>query len=406
VVPDCRFISIEDSGESPTLSSIMAVDPIALPDLMSLDETSIAELFYTSGSTGRPKGVMLSHRALYLHALGLVGCFDHSDTQVILHTIPLFHANGWGFPQSATMCGFKQVMVRRFDPLTVFRLLEEERGTFMILVPTMAAALLACKERRNFDLSSLRYVIIGGAAASPELVAQLETLFPGVSVFAGYGLTEASPVIGTARQKSTMTFANDDDRRRFVSSAGWPFLGVEVRVMDDSGVDVPQDGITVGEVAVRGDNVMDGYYLEPQLTRDTVVDGWLRTGDMAVWNEERCLRVVDRKKDIIISGGENIASIELEHAIQSHPEVVECAVVAAPDPRWGEIPVAIVVIRADATVTEEQLLQWAGQFVARFKLPKQFILQKDPLPKGGTGKILKYQLREQFWRDKEKRIQG
>jgi fatty-acyl-CoA synthase len=405
-IPNCRFISIEDSGESLSLPSIMAVDPIALPDLMSLDETSIAELFYTSGSTGRPKGVMLSHRSLYMHALGLAGSFDHSDTQVILHTIPLFHANGWGFPQSATMCGFKQVMVRRFEPLTVFRLIEEERATVMILVPTMAAALLACPERPRFDLSSLKQVILGGAAASPELVARLEALFPGVDIFAGYGLTETSPVIGTARKKSTMTIANDEERRRFAASAGWPFLGVEVRVIDDSGLDVPQDGVTTGEVAVRGDNVMDGYYLEPELTRDAIVDGWLKTGDMAVWNEERCLKVVDRKKDIIISGGENIASIEVEHAIQAHPDVLECAVVAAPDSRWGEIPVAIVVIRPGTAVTEEQLLEWAGKFVARFKLPKQFVFRKDPLPKGGTGKILKYQLREQFWSGKEKRIQG
>jgi fatty-acyl-CoA synthase len=151
---------------------------------------------------------------------------------------------------------------------------------------------------------------------------------------------------------------------------------------------------------------MAGYYRDPELTCDAIVGGWLRTGDMAVWNEERCLKVVDRKKDIIISGGENIASIELEHAIQAHPDVVECAVVAAPDPRWGEIPVAIVVTHSNAGVTADQLLEWAARSVARFKLPKQFVLQSDPLPKGGTGKILKHQLREQFWKGKEKRIQG
>jgi fatty-acyl-CoA synthase len=406
VLPGSRFVSIEDTGESPTLPSLMATEPMALPDLMSLDETSIAELFYTSGSTGHPKGVMLSHRSLYLHALSLAGCLEHSDSQVILHTIPLFHANGWGFPQFATMCGFKQVMVRRFDPPTVFRLIEEERASMMILVPTMAAALLACPERPRFDLSSLKQVIIGGAAASPELVAKLESFLPGSTIMAGYGLTETSPVISTARPKSTMTFAHDEARRKFTASAGWPILGVEVRVVDDTGAEVPRDGLTVGEVTVRGDNVMAGYYRDPELTRDAIVGGWLRTGDMAVWNEERCLKVVDRKKDIIISGGENIASIELEHAIQAHPDVVECAVVAAPDPRWGEIPVAIVVTHGDADVTADELLEWAARSVARFKLPKQFVLQTDPLPKGGTGKILKHQLREQFWKGKEKRIQG
>ena len=405
-VPSVRFISIEDADDSPDLSSLMTLEPLALPDLMAVDETRIAELFYTSGSTGRPKGVTLSHRSIYLHTLSLFGCLDHSDTQVVLHTIPLFHANGWGFPQFATMCGLKQVMVRRFDPAKVFSLIEEERATIMILVPTMAAALLACPERGRFDLSSLANIIIGGAAASAELVEQLETAFPGCNVFAGYGLTETSPVISTARPKSTITFADDQDRRRFAASAGWPFMGVEVRVVDSGGADVPQDGSTVGEVAVRGDNVMDGYYREPDLTANAIVNGWLHTGDMAVWNEDRCLKVVDRKKDIIISGGENIASIEIEHAIQSHPDVLECAVVAAPDARWGEIPVAIVVVREDGCVDEAALLAWAGKHVARFKLPKRFLLQREPLPKGGTGKVLKYELREQFWGGKQKRVQG
>jgi len=405
-ITDCLFIAIDGGDDEPALDRLMMSEPMVLPDLMSFDEKRIAELFYTSGSTGLPKGVMLSHRSLYLHALSLAGCLDHSDRQVILHTIPLFHANGWGFPQFATMCGLKQVMVRRFESTTVFRLIEEEQASVMILVPTMAVTLMNCPEHSNFDLSSLKSVIIGGAAASPELIARLEAFFPGSNVMAGYGLTETSPVIGTAREKSTITFENDSDRQRFAASAGWPFLGVEVRVIDSSGEDVPMDGSTIGEVAVRGDNVMDGYYLEPELTLDAMVDGWLRTGDMAAWNKERCLKIVDRKKDVIISGGENIASIEVEHAIQAHPDVIECAVVAAPDPRWGEIPVAIVVLREDSTTTVEQLLEWAGKRVARFKLPRQFVLQKEPLPKGGSGKVLKYELRERLWNGQEKRIQG
>ena len=404
-VAGCRFIAIDGPGQH-TLSALMDIDPIAIPNLMSVDETNIAELFYTSGSTGQPKGVMLSHRSLYLHALSLAGSLDHDDRQTILHTIPLFHANGWGFPQFATMCGFKQVMMRRFEPTAVFRLIEQEQATIMILVPTMAASLLSCPQRPAFDLSSLQHVILGGAASSPQMVAQLEALLPGVTIRAGYGLTETSPVISTARPKSTLTYDNAGDHQRFAASAGWPFLGVEVRVIDNDGHDVPQDGTTVGEVAVRGDNVMDGYYREAALTRDAIVGGWLHTGDMAVWDKERCLKVVDRKKDVIISGGENIASIEVEHAIQAHPDVLECAVVAAPDVRWGEVPVAIVVLDANAVLTEEELLGWAASRLARFKLPRRFVFQTEPLPKGGTGKVLKYQLREQFWQGKEKRIQG
>ncbi|HSY34844.1 MAG TPA: AMP-binding protein, partial [Acidobacteriaceae bacterium] len=381
----------------PTLASLLRHAPIPLPDLMSIDETAITELFYTSGSTGAPKGVMLSHRTLYLHALSIAASLDHDDHNVLLHTIPLFHANGWGFPQFGTMCGFKHVLLRRFDPPTIFRLIEEERVSYVILVPTMAAALLSCPTRTQHDLSSLKYILLGGAASSPQLIAQLEAFLPHTSITVGYGMTETSPVVSTSRPKSTNQFADDHQRLRFSASAGWPAHGGDIRVVDKQGHDVPQDDTTVGELVVRGDQVMDGYYRSPKLTREAIVDGWLHTGDMAVWSCEKFFRIVDRKKDIIISGGENIASIEVEHALLTHPGVLECAVVAAPDPRWGEIPAAIVVIAADSCITEEQLLETARKHLGKFKLPRRFIIQTDPLPKGGTGKIQKNQLRTQFW---------
>lgn len=403
----CEFISLDEGGSSErTISSMLEIDPLPMPDLTSMDENATAELFYTSGSTGRPKGVMLSHRTLYLHALSLASCLDNSDKQVVLHTIPLFHANGWGFPQFATMCGLKQVLVRRFDPPQVLRLIQEEQATFMILVPTMATALINCPTRSSFDLSSLRQIMIGGAASSPELIASLEEAFPSATPLAGYGLTETAPVIATARRKSTVAFSSEKERRRFASTAGWPFVGVEVRVVDPNGCDVPKDYSTVGEVVVRGDNVMDGYYEDPELTREAIVDGWLYTGDMAVWNEERCIHIVDRKKDIIISGGENIASIEIEHAILAHPAVAECAVVAAPNVKWGESPVAIVFLKDGATADASELLAFAAQRLAKFKLPQEIVFRKEPLPKNGAGKIVKYLLREQFWQGKETRVQG
>jgi Carboxylesterase family/AMP-binding enzyme/AMP-binding enzyme C-terminal domain len=359
------------------------------------------------GSGGEPgyDGASLASRGVIVvtvnYRLGIIGFFTHPE---LTAESPHHSSGNYGLLDQIAALRWVQKNINQFggDPgnVTVFG---ESAGS--VDATTLMTSPLT-SERPRFDLSSLKQVIIGGAAASPELVAQLESFFSGSTIMAGYGLTETSPVISTARPKSTMTFANDEARRKFTASAGWPFLGVEVRVVDDTGAEVPRDGLTVGEVTVRGDNVMAGYYRDPELTRDAIVGGWLRTGDMAVWNEERCLKVVDRKKDIIISGGENIASIELEHAIQAHPDVVECAVVAAPDPRWGEIPVAIVVTHGDAGVTADQLLEWAARSVARFKLPKQFVLQTDPLPKGGTGKILKHQLREQFWKGKEKRIQG
>ncbi len=288
-------------------------------------------------------------------------------------------------------------MLRRFDPPAIFRLIEQERVSWVILVPTMAAALLSCPERNQHDLSSLKYVILGGAASSPELIAQLEALLPHANITVGYGMTETSPVVSTARPKGTNHFADDHQRLLFSASAGWPVIGTDVRVVDNQGRDVPQDNATVGELIVRGDQVMDGYYRSPKLTREAIVDGWLHTGDMAVWSPEKFFRIVDRKKDIIISGGENIASIEVEHALLTHHGVLECAVVAAPDPRWGEIPVAIVVVRENSSITEEHLLETARKHLGKFKLPRRFVIQTEPLPKGGTGKILKNQIRAQFW---------
>ena len=374
-------------------------------DFMTVDENAIAELFYTSGSTGTPKGVMLAHRTLYLHALSVFATFIKDDSTVELHTIPLFHANGWGRPQSSTMAGLKQVMVRRFEPSSVMKMIQDERATTMSLVPTMANALLNCPDLGKYDTSSLREVHIGGAASSPELIAALERAFQ-CPAFAGYGLTETSPVASDARHKSTVVFTNEPDRYRRQSMAGWAIPGCEIRVVDPHMQNVPRDGISVGEVVIRGDNVMDGYFKEPQATAAVMSGAWFHSGDMAVWDEDAFIHIVDRKKDIIISGGENISSIEVEKAIFAHPAVLECAVVSAPDPRWGEIPVAIIVLKPDQQLDQEQLLHFLKPRIAKFKMPRVVQFVEGPLPKTGTGKMLKRQLRETFWSGKSTRVQG
>ncbi len=375
------------------------------PNLMSFHETAIGELFYTSGSTGTPKGVMLSHRTLYLHAVYVAASFGKEDDSVELHTIPLFHANGWGRAHSSTMYGLKQVMVRRFDPAGVLKLIQEERATGMALVPTMANALLNCAELTKFDLSSLRDIFLGGAASSPELIAKMEKAFH-CRVQAGYGLTETSPVASIARPKSTVTWADEEDRLRHLASTGWPVPGCEMRVVDAEMNDVPRNMETIGEIVIRGDMVMDGYYMEPAATAAVMSDAWLHTGDMAVWDAETNVQIVDRKKDVIISGGENISSIEVERAIASHPAVFETAVVSVPDPAWGEVPGAYVVLRPGESVTAEQLTEYLRQRLAKFKIPHRFEIRTEPLPKTGTGKILKRELRELFWEGKDRRIQG
>jgi len=324
---------------------------------------------------------------------------------VVLHTIPLFHANGWGRPQSSTMLGIKQVMVRRFETTQVFRLIQEQRATDMCVVPTMANSLINATDRAEWDLSSLRRVMIGGAASSPELVERVERAFPGCECSSGYGLTETSPLITMAQSKASMRLP-DAERRERQARAGWAVVGASIRVVDMDMRDVPRDGQAIGEVITLSDHVMDGYFREPEATRAVMSGPWLHTGDMGVWDEDGYIRIVDRKKQIIISGGENISSIEVEAAIFAHPSVLECAVVAAPDEKWGEVPAAIIVLKPDESLTTEDLLAFLQQRLGKFKLPRILDFSVEPLPKTGTGKIRKQNLRERFWTGKEKRVQG
>ncbi len=376
-----------------------------LVDYMTVDENTVAELFYTSGSTGTPKGVMLTHRTLYLHALDVALCYRQPETMVDLHTIPLFHANGWGHPQASTLMGAKQVMVRRFEPSFVLDLIEQHQATDMSLVPTMANALLNCPVLGQADTSSMRTIMIGGAASSPELISRLEAAFH-CDVFAGYGLTETCPVLTTGRPAVDDHDVPAQERLRKRAMAGRPIPGVEVCVVDPNGKQVPRDGKSIGEVVARGDHIMAGYYLDEAGTRAVLRDGWLHTGDMAVWDEENYIHIVDRKKEIIISGGENISSLEVEKAVFAHPSVFECAVVAAPDDKWGEVPIAIVVLKPGMKLSEEELLSFLEGRLGRFKMPRRVEFREDQLPKTGTGKIRKNILREPFWKGKEKRVQG
>jgi fatty-acyl-CoA synthase len=203
-----------------------------------------------------------------------------------------------------------------------------------------------------------------------------------------------------------VTYKSDEERHRHRASTGWPLPGVEVRVVDLEMKDVPRDMTTIGEIVIRGDNVMDGYYKEPKATADVMTNGWLHTGDMAVWDEETYLLIVDRKKDIIISGGENISSIEVERAIAAHPAVFECAVVSAPDPQWGEVPAAFVVLKPGEKLEEVALCEFLKQRIAKFKLPRRYVFSDAPLPKTGTNKILKRELRDSLWSGMNSRVQG
>jgi acyl-CoA synthetase (AMP-forming)/AMP-acid ligase II len=366
------------------------------------DENETAELFYTSGTTGHPKGVVLSHRALYLHALNLIAALSYTDRERFLHIVPLFHVNGWGTPHTLTAVGGCHVMLRKFVPKEVFRLIQERRITRLFGVPAVFIALLNDPERKAYDLGSLTQAIIGGAPSSLSLIQRIEEAF-GCQAVVGYGLTETSPVVSVALLKDHMLGWDKAAKLEHQVRAGIELLGSQIRVINSDGKDVVPNDQEVGEIAVRSNVVMTGYYKDPEATSRAVRDGWFYSGDLSTLNSEKVLRIVDRSKDIIISGGENISSAEVENALYSHPSVLECAVIGIPDENWGEVPVALVVCKPGLKVTEAELIEHVRSDLAHFKSPKA-IHFREGLPKGGTGKILKRQLREPFWQGKERRV--
>ena len=366
--------------------ALLARQPGLPPATPPVDERAAAELFYTSGSTGMPKGALLTHRGLYLHAVHSALTMGLSGEDVFLHTIPLFHVNGWGTPHYVTGLGGVHVLLPRFDAGEVLRLVEAHRVTRLFLVPAMARLVLDHPTRPDRDLSSVVQISVGGAPTSAALLGELETAF-GCPCICGYGMTESGPTLTRSLPKpgAPTTLAQR-------ATTGLPILGVDARVLDADDIEVPWDGVTVGEICARSNHVMLGYLDQPEATAEVLRGGWLRTGDLAVVDEDGYLTIVDRAKDLIVSGGENVASVEIEHALTEHPAVLEAAVVGVPDAQWGEVPRAFVSLVLGATADEAMLIEWVRARLAGFKVPKSVVIL-DELPKGGTGKIQKQALR-------------
>ena len=356
------------------------------------EEDDVAEIFYTSGTTGKPKGVMLTHRNLCLHALVTLAVSAMDETDIWLHLIPLFHVNGWGTPHYFSAKGGTHIMVQKFDPLKTLDIIQKEKVTRTAMIPTMVNAILALPEFKEYDVSSMREILIGGAPPPTGMIERVEEAFRCL-VHTGFGMTETCPLIAWPELGSWLDPKTKEHRAR--KTWGFPMLGVEFRVVDSAGKDLPWDGQAVGELLVRGDMVMKGYYNNPKETEETLEGGWYHTGDLVSIGPDGSLYIKDRKKDIIISGGENISSLEVEQVLYSHPNILECAVIGKLDEKWGEVPFAFVVLREGSKATPQEIIDFARSRMAHFKAPKEVRII-DEFPRGGTGKILKSVLREKY----------
>ncbi len=405
-IPETRhFIVIE--GEADNLATHEYEDLLNAASIeyqpQDFDENDIAELFYTSGTTGNPKGVALTHRNLHLHTLYAAIALKACDEDVVLHMIPLFHVNGLGQPHIFTLVGASHVLLRKYDPLMLLKLIHQYRVTHLIGVPTMHAGVVNCPEFDQYDVSSLKFVMAGGAPASSTLLHTMQKKVIKTAM-AGYGLTETSPLICLAYPRKHLTDSEPPEMQfQRQTATGWAIPGIKIRVVDTHGNDVRPDGQQIGEIIVRSNVVMHGYYKDEKATQEAIRNGWFYTGDMATINDKRYFTIVDRSKDVIISGGENLSSLEIENVIFKHPAVLECVVVAAPDERWGEVPVALIVLKSGVTATADDILLHCRQHLPGFKIPKRIEFRENLL-KGGTGKILKSEIREEFWKGHKKRV--
>jgi long-chain acyl-CoA synthetase len=369
-------------------------DPVDIPD-QDLDST-LAGLFYTGGTTGASKGVMLTHRNLIANAFHFSACWPFSPETTGLIAAPLFHAAGSVAVIATVWNAGHHVILRSFDAGRALDLIEQHRVTSTLVVPTMLAAMTDEQLRQPRDISTLHFLAHGGSPCAVETLRRAHHAFPNAQLLHVYGATETAPIATLLPHEERML---DTDRAR---SCGQSAIGVEVTVVDGDGNLVPAG--VVGEVVVRGPNVMAGYWNKPVETAAALVDGAYRTGDLGSMDDEGFLFLVDRAKDMIVTGGENVYSTEVEEALYVHPAVLEAAVYGIPDPRWGEAVAATVVPRWP--VAEDELIHHCRRLIAGYKLPRRIEIQSEPLPKSGAGKILKRELRARFWSDDVVRVGG
>jgi len=358
----------------------------------SISELDLLTINYTSGTTSRPKGVMITHRNAYMNAVGTLIHCHMSCADRYLWTLPMFHANGWTFVWIVTAVGGTHICLRKVEPRTVFDLIREEAVTMLCAAPTVLIGIgNASEELRRGCPAGVR-VLTAGAPPAAATIGLIEQKL-GWEITHVYGATETSPLITICEERPEHTAGSSEDLARIKARQGVELItSGEMRVVDAGGKEVPHDGETMGEVIARGNVVMHGYYQDPEATSKAIRDGWYHLGDAAVVHPDGYIEIRDRIKDVIISGGENISSVEVEGILLRHPAIQEVAVVGLPHERWGEAPHAFVVLKHGDEVTQAELNEFARERMAGFKVPKGFTILSE-LPKTATGKIQKYLLR-------------
>lgn len=356
---------------------------------VDVDENDLCQLQYTGGTTGLPKGVMLTHRNYITAAIGmgLANYFEAGDAT--LQVLPIFHTAWW--PILVHHCaGGKGVIVKRFDFNEILTIAQEERVTHINMVPILFSWILDFPDLDKFDLSGIKYLTYAGAPMPADLMKRLIERF-GPIFQQGYGLTEAAPLVSILKEEDQCRLEGPEELTRRISSAGRESVVTEVKLVDEEDNTVPVGEI--GEIAVRGANVMKGYWKDPELTGKALRNGWLHTGDMATADEYGFFYIVDRKNDMIITGGENVYPFEVEKILYAHPAILEAAVVGVRDETWGEAVTAVVALKAGETATEDELISFVRERIAGYKTPKR-VLFMDSIPKTAIGKILRRNVRE------------
>ncbi|MDP6705938.1 MAG: long-chain-fatty-acid--CoA ligase [Alphaproteobacteria bacterium] len=400
-LPELRELIYIGDGETPAgmanYEELVAAAGPAEDAVKGYDD--LAALYYTGGTTGTSKGVMLSHRNLVSNALHIVPIFDFHEGMRWLHAAPMFHiADGLSI-FGATMVGGHHIFISGFEPGVVLRAIEEHRITNCLLVPTMVNMLVHHPEIEAHDLSSLRRLVYGASPMPEAVIRRAVEVMPHVEFTHAYGQTECAPLVTS---NGPDAHRGEGLERGLFKSCGRPVMDVEVKIVDEAGAEVGRGA--VGELCARGPNVMLGYWNKPEQTAEALREGWMHSGDGAYMDEDGYVYIVDRVKDMIITGGENVYSAEVESTVHLHPAVAECAVIGVPDDTWGERVHAVVRLKAEAEASADEIVAHCHQHIAGFKCPRSVEIRSEPLPLSGAGKILKTELRKPHWEGEEKQV--